>query len=113
MDSRLVFLRPLGLRLITADLYPQGGDLARAEFWTGLRPATPDGTPIVGATRYRNLFLNTGHGTLGWTMACGSASLLADLMAARRPRISPHGLDIARYGGEHRTPPVPRPAVAH
>ncbi|SDS61970.1 D-amino acid dehydrogenase [Pseudomonas oryzae] len=85
------------LEMITADLYPQGGDLARAEFWTGLRPATPDGTPIVGATRYRNLFLNTGHGTLGWTMACGSGRLLADLMANKRPQISPRGLDISRY----------------
>ncbi|MBF0673663.1 D-amino acid dehydrogenase [Pseudomonas sp.] len=86
------------LEMITADLYPQGGDLAKAEFWTGLRPATPDGTPIVGATRYSNLFLNTGHGTLGWTMACGSGRLLADLLAAKRPQISTEGLDISRYG---------------
>ncbi|MNJ60237.1 D-amino acid dehydrogenase small subunit [compost metagenome] len=63
-----------------------------------MRPATPDGTPIVGATRYSNLFLNTGHGTLGWTMACGSGRLLADLLAAKRPQISTEGLDISRYG---------------
>ncbi len=85
------------LEMITADLYPQGGDLQRAEFWTGLRPATPDGTPIVGATKMRNLFLNTGHGTLGWTMACGSGRLLADLIANKRPQISAKGLDISRY----------------
>ncbi len=85
------------LEMITTDLYPQGGDLSQAEFWTGLRPATPDGTPIIGATRLRNLFLNTGHGTLGWTMACGSGRLLADLMAKKRPQISAEGLDIARY----------------
>jgi D-amino-acid dehydrogenase len=85
------------LEMITADLYPQGGDLSQAEFWTGLRPATPDGTPIVGATRFGNLFLNTGHGTLGWTMACGSGRLLADLMAKKRPQISAEGLDISRY----------------
>ncbi|HBX54979.1 D-amino acid dehydrogenase [Pseudomonas sp. UBA2684] len=85
------------LEMITADLYPQGGDLTQAEFWTGLRPATPDGTPIVGATGMRNLFLNTGHGTLGWTMACGSGRFLADLMASRRPQISAEGLDISRY----------------
>ena len=85
------------LEMITADLYPQGGDLSQAEFWTGLRPATPDGTPIVGATGLRNLFLNTGHGTLGWTMACGSGRLLADLMAKKRPQISAEGLDISRY----------------
>ncbi len=86
------------LEMITDDLYPQGGDLQRAEFWTGLRPTTPDGTPIVGATPYRNLFLNTGHGTLGWTMACGSGRLLADLIARKRPQISAAGLDISRYG---------------
>ncbi|MNZ22717.1 D-amino acid dehydrogenase small subunit [compost metagenome] len=98
------------LEMITADLYAQGGDLARAEFWTGLRPATPDGTPIVGATRYRNLFLNTGHGTLGWTMACGSGRLLADLMARKRPQISAQGLDIARYGSEPIRPAESQPA---
>ncbi|MNM68770.1 D-amino acid dehydrogenase small subunit [compost metagenome] len=101
------------LEMITTDLFPQGGDLARADFWTGLRPATPDGTPIVGATRYRNLFLNTGHGTLGWTMACGSGRLLADLMAARRPRIDPQGLDIGRYGREQRTLQPSHPTPAH
>ena len=85
------------LEKVVNDLYPQGGDLARAEFWTGLRPATPDGTPVVGTTRYGNLFLNTGHGTLGWTMACGSGRYLADVMAARTPQISGEGLDISRY----------------
>ena len=75
------------------------GDLAAAEFWTGLRPATPDGTPVVGPTPLRKLFLNTGHGTLGWTMACGSGRYLADLMARRPTAISTEGLDISRYGG--------------
>ncbi len=101
------------LEMITADLYPQGGDLSRAEFWTGLRPATPDGTPIVGATRYRNLFLNTGHGTLGWTMACGSGSLLADLIAKKRPQISAQGLDISRYSSRSEVSGHGRPASAH
>jgi D-amino-acid dehydrogenase len=86
------------LNVIVNDLYPRAGDLQRAEFWSGLRPATPDGTPIVGATPLRNLSLNTGHGTLGWTMACGSARVLADLLARKRPRISVEGLDISRYG---------------
>ncbi|HBK45854.1 MAG TPA: D-amino acid dehydrogenase [Xanthomonadaceae bacterium] len=85
------------LEMVVNDLYPGGGDLARAEFWTGLRPATPDGTPVVGATAYPNLFLNTGHGTLGWTMACGSGRYLADLMQSRRPEIATEGLDIFRY----------------
>ena len=101
------------LEMITRDLYPQGGDLARAEFWTGLRPATPDGTPIVGATRYRNLFLNTGHGTLGWTMACGCRRFLADLMASKRPQISPDGLDIFRYGHSKENTRHVHPAPAH
>ncbi len=88
------------LEKVVRDLYPHGGDLSRAEFWTGLRPATPDGTPVVGATPYRNLFLNTGHGTLGWTMAAGSGRYLADLMDGRAPQISSEGLDIFRYGGQ-------------
>jgi len=88
------------LEKVVGDLYPQGGDLSRAEFWTGLRPATPDGTPVVGATPYRNLFLNTGHGTLGWTMAAGSGRYLADLMDGRKPQISTEGMDIFRYGGQ-------------
>jgi D-amino-acid dehydrogenase len=101
------------LEMITRDLYPQGGNLQQAEFWTGLRPTTPDGTPIVGATAYRNLFLNTGHGTLGWTMACGSGRLLADLLARRRPQISPEGLDISRYSKTPEQRPHAHPAPAH
>ncbi len=62
------------LQMVTQDLFP-GGDMAQASFWTGLRPMTPDSTPIIGATRFKNLFLNTGHGTLGWTMACGSGKV--------------------------------------
>jgi len=86
------------LEKVVADLYPHGGDLTRAEFWTGLRPATPDGTPVVGAAGFDNLYLNTGHGTLGWTMACGSGRYLADLIAGATPQISSAGLDISRYG---------------
>lgn len=86
------------LERVVNDLYPKGGDLSRAEFWAGLRPATPDGTPVVGATPLRNLYLNTGHGTLGWTMACGSGRYLADLIAGRPTAIDREGLDISRYG---------------
>lgn len=85
------------LEYVTGLLYPQGGDFTQAEFWTGLRPATPDGTPIVGKTAYRNLFLNTGHGTLGWTMSCGSASYLTDIISKRTPQIRGEGLDMFRY----------------
>ncbi len=80
------------------DLFPNGGDVSRAEFWTGLRPMTPDGTPIVGPTPFRNLFLNTGHGTLGWTMACGSGQFIADVVSGKRPEISTEGLFMDRYG---------------
>ena len=59
----------------------------RAEFWTGLRPATPSNVPCVGRTRYPNLFLNTGHGTLGWTHACGSGRALADIIGGRKPAV--------------------------
>jgi D-amino-acid dehydrogenase len=87
--------RPL-VRAVT-DLFPQGGDLSQTTFWCGLRPMTPDGTPVIGATPYRNLYLNTGHGTLGWTMSCGSARVLADLISGKRPDISLDGLTIDRY----------------
>lgn len=79
-------------------LFPGGGDVTRSEFWCGLRPMTPDGTPVVGPTQYRNLLLNTGHGTLGWTMACGSGQLMADLISGRQPAISLEGLFMDRYG---------------
>ena len=69
------------------DLFPRGGDIGKATFWSGLRPMTPDGPPVIGATRYANLHLNTGHGTLGWTMACGSGRVLADMLSGRKPDI--------------------------
>jgi len=71
----------------TFDLFPDAGERASARFWAGLRPATPSNVPLVGRTRYRNLFLDTGHGTLGWTMACGSGRALADLVARRAPEV--------------------------
>lgn len=84
------------LEMVTQDLFP-GGDLAQASFWTGLRPMTPDSTPIIGATKFNNLFLNTGHGTLGWTMACGSGKLISDLVMNHKTEISTEGLSIQRY----------------
>jgi D-amino-acid dehydrogenase len=71
----------------TEALFPGAGDTGRAEFWTGLRPATPSNVPYIGATRYPNLFLNTGHGTLGWTHSCGSGKALADIVSGREPEI--------------------------
>ncbi len=78
------------------DLFPGAGDVAQASFWTGLRPMTPDGPPVIGSTKFTNLWLNTGHGTLGWTMACGSGALLADLISDRRPNIQHDDLGLAR-----------------
>ena len=88
------------LEMVTRDLFP-GGDLEQASFWTGLRPMTPDSTPIIGATQYKNLFLNTGHGTLGWTMACGSGKLISDLVLGHTPEISTDGLSLQRYTHVH------------
>jgi len=96
-DLRLNPRRRETLAMVVEDLYPGAGDVAAAEFWTGLRPMTPDSTPILGATRWRNLVLNTGHGTLGWTMACGSGRLVADLITGRTPQIALDGLDVSRY----------------
>lgn len=78
------------------DLFP-GGDLTKATFWSGLRPNTPDGTPIIGATKVQGLFLNTGHGTLGWTMSCGSGQLIADLVSGKKPDIDASDLNLSRY----------------
>jgi len=87
------------LELVVNDLFPGAGDTKQASFWTGLRPMTPDSTPIVGATPLSNLFLNTGHGTLGWTMAAGSAMVIADLVGGKAPSIRADDLAVFRYAG--------------
>ncbi len=89
--------RRAALERVLKTLFPSAGDPGRGEFWAGLRPMTPDGTPLVGATSIANLSLNTGHGTLGWTMACGSARLLADSLTGQRPEIDREGLTLNRY----------------
>ena len=78
------------------DLFP-GGDVAKASFWSGLRPMTPDGTPVIGPTKIKGLFLNTGHGTLGWTMSSGSARVISDLVSGRKPDIDATDLAVSRY----------------
>ncbi|KQQ35027.1 amino acid dehydrogenase [Rhizobium sp. Leaf306] len=78
------------------DLFP-GGDITKASFWSGLRPMTPDGTPVIGATKISGLYLNTGHGTLGWTMSCGSARVISDLVSGKTPDIDATDLAYARY----------------
>ena len=90
------------LEMVVSDLFP-GGDLPKAEFWTGLRPMTPDSTPIVGATPFANLLLNTGHGTLGWTHGAGSGRALAELMSGLQPALD---FNFCGQAAPQRTPQV-------
>jgi D-amino-acid dehydrogenase len=85
------------IKMVVSDLFPEGGDIAQAEYWTGFRPMTPDGTPIIGKTKYKNLYTNTGHGTLGWTMACGSAQILSDIITDGHGPFEKQHLDVSRY----------------
>ncbi|MGY6456103.1 D-amino acid dehydrogenase [Vibrio parahaemolyticus] len=97
-DPSLPQKRKNTIEMVVRDLFPRGGDFSQAEFWTGFRPMTPDGTPIIGATPYDNLFTNTGHGTLGWTMACGSGHLLANIMIGEKAKIMENSeLNLLRY----------------
>jgi D-amino-acid dehydrogenase len=97
-DKRLNPRRRDTLEMVTQGLFAGAADLAQANFWTGLRPMTPDGTPLLGhAPGWDNLLLNTGHGTLGWTMACGSGKLVADVALGQVPDIPTAGLSLDRY----------------
>jgi len=73
-------------------LFPDGADWGKASFWAGLRPMTPEGTPILGPSRMKNLWFNTGQGHMGWTMSHGAARLTADLIAGQRPAIPLDGM---------------------
>lgn len=79
-------------------LFPGAVDIGKAELWAGLRPVTPDSVPVLGATPISNLFLNTGHGTLGWTMACGAGKAVADLVCGKPADIDMSGLGLDRFG---------------
>ena len=81
-----------GMLRFARELFPGAGDFERPEYWAGLRPMTPSSVPILGRGRYENLFLDTGHGHIGWTMACGSGKVTADLVAGREPDIDLEGL---------------------
>ncbi|MES2813603.1 MAG: D-amino acid dehydrogenase [Pseudomonadota bacterium] len=113
-DTSLSPKRQATLTHSVEDLFGGAGDQSQAKFWSGLRPMTPDGTPIVGRSPIQNLFLNTGHGTLGWTMAAGSGRVLADIVSGHRTQIDTADLGHARYlrdGSKGRRPqsglPVP------
>lgn len=84
------------LEHVVRDLFPDAGDPGQAHFWTGLRPMTPDGPPVIGQCGFANLYLNTGHGTLGWTMAAGSGRALCDVICGRAPEVELDGLGLAR-----------------
>lgn len=77
------------------DLFPDAADYAKPSYWAGLRPMTPEGTPIFGRGRHENMVFNTGHGHMGWTMSCGSARIAADMVAERRPAIAIDGMLLA------------------
>ena len=96
-DLSVVSKRTATLTKVFNDLFPQAGDIKQASFWSGLRPMTPDGTPIIGKTTIDNLYTNTGHGTLGWTMACGSATLLCDQMLKQQTAINALDYQLTRY----------------
>ncbi len=78
-------------------VFPNGGDASRVERWTGLRPMTPDCAPLIGPTRLKNLYLDTGHGSLGWTLACGSGRAIADIVSGRKPEIELTGFEVDRF----------------
>lgn len=96
-DLRLNDMRCRNIAEVAKAYFPDSCDHQAAELWTGLRPVTPDGPPILGKAGFDNLFLNTGHGTLGWTMACGSGRITADLISGRQTEIGLDGLTLARY----------------
>jgi D-amino-acid dehydrogenase len=85
------------LNHVVSDLFPGASDISQGQFWTGLRPMTPDGPPIIGTTPLSNLYLNTGHGTLGWTMSAGSGQVLADIISGKPPAIEIAGLGLKRF----------------
>ncbi|MCC6473224.1 MAG: D-amino acid dehydrogenase [Burkholderiales bacterium] len=98
-DTSLDEARCEALVARTFELFPRAGRPGEAQFWTGLRPSTPSNRPCIGRARYANLWLNTGHGTLGWTLACGSGHALAELMSGRRPEV---GFDFVGTGARQR-----------
>lgn len=101
MNLQLNPRRLANLSRLLRRVYPQVAALTPQERitpWTGLRPMVPDGVPLIGPTRVKGLYLNTGHGHLGWTLAAGSAQLLVDLMQGRTPAVSPQAYAPSRFG---------------
>lgn len=82
---------------VARDLFPDGADFDKPSYWACLRPMTPDGPPVLGATKHRNLWLNAGHGHMGWTMASGSSRIVADLVQGHTPQHPVAGMELGRY----------------
>jgi D-amino-acid dehydrogenase len=87
-DTQVNAVRCAAIARRVRELFPGLGGITTLDTWAGLRPATPNNVPLIGRTRLSRLFLNTGHGTLGWTLACGSGRALADVVSGRRPQVS-------------------------
>ena len=86
-DTALNDVRCQGIVRRTEELFPGAGDVGQAQYWTGLRPATPSNVPYIGKTKLANLYLDTGHGTLGWTHGCGSGKAIADIISGKTPEV--------------------------
>ena len=89
--------RAQSLRTATEKQFPNAGDFEQATYWTGLRPLTPDCVPIIGRTKLENLYLNTGHGSLGWTMGAGSGKAISDLISGAKADIDLSGYGLERF----------------
>jgi D-amino-acid dehydrogenase len=96
-DTEMNEGRVTSIRDVSQKLFPNAGDYSKSEFWTALRPLTPDGVPVISGTKYDNLYLNTGHGTLGWTMCAGSGKIAADLVSGKTPEIDISGIGLNRF----------------
>jgi D-amino-acid dehydrogenase len=97
-DLRLDLAQRDRLIRVVSEFFPNGLKFDQVEFWAGLRPMTPDGPPILGATRWPNLFLNSGHGSNGWTQSCGTSRIVVDLVSGKTPEIDLDGLSGKRFG---------------
>lgn len=96
-DPRVSYLRTQAILDVTMALFPECGDAAKAERWAGFRPMTPDCLPILGLAGYNNLYMDTGHGSTGWTYACGSGRIIADMISGKEPEIDLSGLTADRF----------------
>ncbi len=96
-DTSIDTARAQSLVTTAVKLFPEVEGSNDPEFWTGLRPMTPDNAPVIGITQIKNLYVNTGHGVLGWTMSCGSGQIIADIISNKQPKISLEGLTIDRF----------------